>query len=440
MANLMKEILGDMLYTDPVDKNRTMLPSPEDLKFKILVKAKKIRLTATGSIDEEPEVLTKSALQKLSNKKGPVRPHRKTSAKAKLFSARDLDISNEPYGPQSSKVDEKDSSSKTKTEIGSKDDPLTKDKGPTVGRCSISNETLVTNSTQSRLLSDIVNYCEASKFKDFEEERNYWEMSSFDESKTEQFCTSDSTALKFVEYNKRNLSRIYPRGTRLLSSNLDPILPWVSGCQMVALNFQQADTYNLYNRAMFQQNGGCGYVLKPEFLRIPASASASTSALDSSSAADSISASGSESVSHNIPASVSPGASSSLSSSSYSPLRIEKNINLKCVKLTIRLISGQHLPNPSDRQAGDIIEPFVRIKIVGHPQDCCEWNSKTVPRNGFNPIWDEQTTFNLLVPDLAIIYFKVKSKTKLVDTLDDYLGSYAVAFNLLRKGYRLDLV
>ena len=24
-----------MLYTDPVDKNRTMLPSPEDLKFKV---------------------------------------------------------------------------------------------------------------------------------------------------------------------------------------------------------------------------------------------------------------------------------------------------------------------------------------------------------------------------------------------------------------------
>ena len=36
--------------------------------------------------------------------------------------------------------------------------------------------------------------------------------------------------------------------------------------------------------------------------------------------------------------------------------------------------------------------------------------------------------------------YQVKSKTKLVDTLDDYLGSYAVAFNLLRKGYRLDLV
>ena len=74
------------------------------------------------------------------------------SAKARLSSARDLDISNDPHGPQSSKLEGKDSSSKTKTEISSKDDLLTKDKSPTVGRGSISEETLVTNSTQSRLL------------------------------------------------------------------------------------------------------------------------------------------------------------------------------------------------------------------------------------------------------------------------------------------------
>ena len=81
---------------------------------------------------------------------------------------------------------------------------------------------------------------------------------------------------------------------------------------------------------MFQQNGGCGYVLKPEFLRIPASESISAS--DSTTAAESISALGSASASINIPASGSPGASSSLSSSSYSPLRIEQNINLKVNK------------------------------------------------------------------------------------------------------------
>lgn len=39
-------------------------------------------------------------------------------------------------------------------------------------------------------------------------------------------------------YNKMQLSRIYPKGTRVDSSNYMPQLFWNAGCQMVALNFQ----------------------------------------------------------------------------------------------------------------------------------------------------------------------------------------------------------
>lgn len=39
-------------------------------------------------------------------------------------------------------------------------------------------------------------------------------------------------------YNKKQLSRIYPKGTRVDSSNYMPQLFWNAGCQMVALNFQ----------------------------------------------------------------------------------------------------------------------------------------------------------------------------------------------------------
>ncbi len=38
MAEIMKEILGDTLYDDARDESRTILPSPEDLRRKILVK------------------------------------------------------------------------------------------------------------------------------------------------------------------------------------------------------------------------------------------------------------------------------------------------------------------------------------------------------------------------------------------------------------------
>lgn len=39
-------------------------------------------------------------------------------------------------------------------------------------------------------------------------------------------------------YNKQQLSRIYPKGTRVDSSNYMPQLFWNVGCQLVALNFQ----------------------------------------------------------------------------------------------------------------------------------------------------------------------------------------------------------
>ena len=74
--------------------------------------------------------------------------------------------------------------------------------------------------------------------------------------------------------------------------------------------------------------------------------------------------------------------------------------------LSLRLISGQHLPNASDRQAGDIIEPFVKIKILGHPLDTASWVSSTVPGNGFNPLWEETAEFAISYPELALLEFK----------------------------------
>lgn len=42
----------------------------------------------------------------------------------------------------------------------------------------------------------------------------------------------------FVNYNKTQLARVYPRGTRVDSTNFMPQVFWNAGCQLVALNFQ----------------------------------------------------------------------------------------------------------------------------------------------------------------------------------------------------------
>ena len=41
MADHLVDILGEILFTDEVNESRNTLPSPEELKFKVLVKAKK---------------------------------------------------------------------------------------------------------------------------------------------------------------------------------------------------------------------------------------------------------------------------------------------------------------------------------------------------------------------------------------------------------------
>lgn len=107
-------------------------------------------------------------------------------------------------------------------------------------------------------------------------------------------------------YNKLQLSRIYPKGTRVDSSNYNPQLFWNAGCQLVALNFQtigeggfksfipahdekrmnqssfksekqilirvfphSSDLSMQLNLGMYEYNGKCGYRLKPEFMRRP---------------------------------------------------------------------------------------------------------------------------------------------------------------------------
>ena len=74
--------------------------------------------------------------------------------------------------------------------------------------------------TQSEALSSLVNYCEALKFSSFEQERSFWQMSSFEETKALDIFNNETNSKKFLSYNCRNLSRVYPKGTRLFSSNM----------------------------------------------------------------------------------------------------------------------------------------------------------------------------------------------------------------------------
>ncbi len=189
---------------------------------------------------------------------------------------------------------------------------------------------------------------------------------------------------------------------------------------LVALNYQTEDKANHYNRGRFVDNGGCGFVLKPEFLR--------------------------DVVGH---PSYSPVSPCGLSETRFPPWRLE-----------LQVLSGQHIPKPEGEVRGEVIDPYVKVRIRGHPDDVHGGNkAKTdhVCNNGFNPVWNSKryewsdevrlqfqpkcnTTlliicrfdFEVKVPDLALLEIKVKDHS--TSGSDRDIGSFCAPLTIIHEG------
>uniref|UniRef100_S4S058 Phosphoinositide phospholipase C n=1 Tax=Petromyzon marinus TaxID=7757 RepID=S4S058_PETMA len=240
-------------------------------------------------------------------------------------------------------------------------------------------------------LSNCVVYCRSVQFPGFSRPRDQasaWDISSFTETKARKLLREDGN--EFVRHNTLQLSRVYPAGRRTDSSNYNPQEFWNVGCQIVALNFQTAgDEMDLHD-GHFRQNGGCGYVLKPAFLCDPTTA--------------------------------------------FQPENPQPGIGLHTVRLTIKVISGQQLPKVPHSNKGSIIDPLVRVEVHGVPLDNARYETKYIDNNGFNPQWNEILSFNINVPEVALLRFVVEDHD--TATPNDFVAQYSIAFSSLRQGYR----
>ncbi|QLQ82226.1 hypothetical protein HG537_0G04810 [Torulaspora globosa] len=92
---------------------------------------------------------------------------------------------------------------------------------------------------------------------------------SFDEKAFDSMQKDKTLELSIDKHNRRFLMRVYPHALRYKSSNFNPIKFWKLGVQMVAANWQTNDLGQQINLAMFQlynrKHGvlHSGYVLKP---------------------------------------------------------------------------------------------------------------------------------------------------------------------------------
>ncbi|KJP86219.1 hypothetical protein AK88_04113 [Plasmodium fragile] len=104
-------------------------------------------------------------------------------------------------------------------------------------------------------------------FQSFCENRTYNEICSISENKFIKLIKKNEEEI--IKYNQKTLTRVYPSGTRLASTNFNPLIFWSAGIQFVALNYQYNGLSMLLNKGRFLENGGkhSGYILKPEILR-----------------------------------------------------------------------------------------------------------------------------------------------------------------------------
>ncbi|EXJ56627.1 hypothetical protein A1O7_06971 [Cladophialophora yegresii CBS 114405] len=116
-------------------------------------------------------------------------------------------------------------------------------------------------------LSELGVYTRAYTFKHFSQPEaalpNH--VFSLSENKVHSMQSDPSHGSALFNHNKNFLMRVFPKGTRINSSNVDPTFHWRMGAQMVALNWQKMDKGMMLNEGMFAGTGG--WVLKPEGYR-----------------------------------------------------------------------------------------------------------------------------------------------------------------------------
>uniref|UniRef100_A0A8C7UWB5 Phosphoinositide phospholipase C n=1 Tax=Oncorhynchus mykiss TaxID=8022 RepID=A0A8C7UWB5_ONCMY len=210
-----------------------------------------------------------------------------------------------------------------------------------------------------------------------------YHVSSVNENAAKRLCRR--YAQKLIQHTSAQLLRTYPAATRIDSTNPSPLLFWLHGIQLVALNYQTDDLPLQLNAAMFEPNRGCGYVLKPPVLWDP----------------------------------------SCPLYGHFCPLDRDPR-GMSPVLLSLTIISGQNLcPGTT---AGS---PCIEVDILGMQADGCHFRTKPVHRNPLNPIWNQSFHLPLLMADLAFLRFTVVEHNSSQTT-----AQRIISLRALRTGYR----
>ncbi|XP_013922551.1 PREDICTED: 1-phosphatidylinositol 4,5-bisphosphate phosphodiesterase gamma-1 [Thamnophis sirtalis] len=236
-------------------------------------------------------------------------------------------------------------------------------------------------------LSELVIYCRPVPFDEDKigtERACYRDMSSFPETKAEKYVNKIK-GKKFLQYNRLQLSRIYPKGQRLDSSNYDPLPMWICGSQLVALNFQTPDKPMQMNQALFVSGGQSGFALQPANMR------------------DDV----------------------------FDPFDKNTLRGMVPLSISIEILGARHLP----KNGRGIVCPFVEVEVSGADYDNTKQKTEMVVDNGLNPAWTPKTfQFHVSNPDFAFLRFVVYEEDMFSD--QNFLAQATFLVKGLKTGYR----
>ena len=250
--------------------------------------------------------------------------------------------------------------------------------------------------------------------------------SSLVEHKMRELAQPGAAAAALNTYSKDHLVRVFPAGSRITSSNYNPLPAWNAGCQIVALNYQSFGRKVWLSQGKFMDNGGCGFVLKPKQM---------LQAVSTGVVYDQMPVAGSKLErmfgSHKVCQSQPCQLPWALSTEAFEQTRRS---------LVVTIVSGHYLPK-AEKNKSQVISPYVTLSV--YDVDSSRQVAKTlwVQNNGFNPQWDETFRFRVLMPEMALMTFVIRSTEPSIGGTggngDAFVAQNAFPLKSIRPGYRV---
>ncbi|KAI1745988.1 phosphatidylinositol-specific phospholipase C [Xylaria scruposa] len=406
MAETMREIFGPRLVTEALDPSADKLPSPSELRDRILIKVK----------GTHPSHQPRNGGETNGRRRG----NSLTSPFSKPLA---IDNGNIPsqylassplLGPsqQSRRVMGKRVNTITEGEVHGAISSSTSD-------CETEEEINNRRKTSKivKSLGDLGVYCSGVKFHGFEsaECKKTNHILSFMEGTFRKHSKAPGSKKLLTRHNMRYMMRVYPQFSRLTSDNFNPLMYWRKGVQMAALNWQTFDLGMQLNQAMF--TGGTdqsGYVLKPESMRTIR---------------------------------ILPGG---LPDDAYGKLEHQT------MTFAIDIISAQRLMRPATLPSSRTLDPYVEMEFF-HANDKRDKHDSTggvptqsdtpvkvrtsiVRENGFDPVFNYTDVHQVTTkyPELVFVRFSVKLSPdgETVSGRNPTVATYTVKLSNLKQGYR----